>query len=58
MMSNSLAICEYTYRSGDEEAREQVPEANEEGHDDCRNLVIWGEGNSHHTIQRKIDEAH
>lgn len=47
-----------TYRPWDKEAREQIPEAEEKGHNNSRNLVARSKRNNHHPIHREVDEAH
>lgn len=48
----------YTYRSGDEKTREEVPETDEERHDDGGNLVVGSESHTHHAIESEVDKAH
>lgn len=47
-----------TYMSRDEKPGEQVPEDQEEGHDNGSNLGARSESNEHHTIQCEVDEGH
>lgn len=47
-----------TYRSGNEEARKQVPEVEEEGHCDDSDLVAGGECENHHAIHGEVGIAH
>lgn len=54
-----IAFCDTrTYRSWDKKSREEVPEIDEERHNDCSNLVVWREGHSHHSVQREVQERH
>lgn len=48
----------HTYRSRDEKTREEVPETDEEGHNNGSNLMVWCESYSHHAIKSEVDEAH
>lgn len=45
------------YLSRDKETREQVPETEEERHENGSNLVAWSEGNNHHSVKGEVDEA-
>ena len=47
-----------TYRPGDHEPGEQVPETEEEGHDDCGDLVARSQGDDHHPVHGEVGEAH
>ena len=47
-----------TYRSGDEETWEQVPEAHKEGHDNSSNLTARSQGDNHHSIHWEVGIAH
>lgn len=47
-----------TYCSWNEETREQIPEAKEEGHDNGSNLVAWSQSHKHHSIQSEVHKAH
>lgn len=47
-----------TYHPREEEAREEVPEAQEKGHHNGRNLVAWRECYKHHAVQCEVDKAH
>lgn len=40
----------HVYRAWDEEAGEQVPKAEEEGHDNGGNLEAGGQGDNHHAV--------
>jgi len=48
----------HTYRSWDKKTREQVPETDEEGHNNCSNLIVWCQSYSHHSIQCEVQKAH
>lgn len=47
-----------TYRPRDKEAREQVPEAQEEGHHNGSDLVARRQRYNHHPVHCEVDEAH
>jgi len=46
-----------TYRSRDKEAREQVPETQEERHKNCSNLMARSERNKHHPVKCEVHEG-
>lgn len=46
-----------TYRFKNEKTREEVEDGVETRGDNCGNLVVWREGNSHHTIVGEVQEA-
>lgn len=58
MFNISSNASRFTYRSWNKKTREQIPEAEEERHDDCSNGVTWSECYKHHPIQCEVDEAH
>lgn len=47
-----------SYRSCDKEAREQIPEAEEKGHNNGRYLVAGSQRYNHHPIHREVDKGH
>lgn len=48
----------YAYLPRNEEAREQIPEAEEERHNNGSNLMAWSESQKHHSIQCEVHKAH
>ena len=57
MSENNIEVLG-TYRPRDEETGEQVPEAEEEGHDNSGNLRSGSQRDNHHSIHREVGEAH
>ena len=51
-------VREDTYRPGDEETREQVPETKEEGTNNSSNLMAGSESNNHHPVHWEVGKAH
>lgn len=47
-----------THRSGNEEARKQVPEVEEERHCDGSDLMAGSERDNHHAVHREVGIAH
>ena len=51
-------MVEITYWPRNEKTREQIPEAQEEGHNNGSNLMARSQCNNHHPIHCEVDEAH
>lgn len=47
-----------THHSRNEETGEEIPETEEERHDNCSYLITWCEGYKHHSIKGEVDKAH
>nr|GMD54212.1 premnaspirodiene oxygenase-like [Ipomoea batatas] len=45
-----------TYRSWNEKPGEEIPKADEERHDDSRNVVAWSEGDEHHSASVALSD--
>lgn len=58
MVNEETRVEEKTNRPGDEETREQVPEAEEEGTDNGGNLMAGSEIYHHDPVHGEIGKAH
>lgn len=53
-----ISLLKDTYRSGNHESGEQVPEAKEERHKNGSDLLVWSESHKHHSIEGEVHKAH